>query len=68
MQLKKIPGRIVLYARDVQNITGKSLRSSQRLIQKIRRINGDAIGSFVTMKEICKYCKVEEEEVQKFIF
>jgi hypothetical protein len=67
MDVKKIPGRILLYSRDIENITGKSRRTSQRLIQKIRQIYGDSGESFVTMKEVCKHLRLEEEDVMKFI-
>jgi hypothetical protein len=67
MELRKIPSRIAIYARDVQNITGKSLRSSQRLIRKIRLAFGETGQPFVTVKEFCKYCRMEEEEVRNFL-
>jgi hypothetical protein len=67
MSLNKIPGRAVLYTSDVKNITGGSTRASQRLMRKIRQAFGETGQRFVTVKEFSKFCKMEEEEVQKYL-
>jgi hypothetical protein len=33
---QRIPKRIILYAKDVENITGKKARTASNLLQKIR--------------------------------
>ena len=58
---------MVLYTRDVMNITGRSRRTAYRLMQKIRHFFGKSEAGFVTLKEFCIYCEMEEEEVMKYL-
>ena len=67
IELKKIPERIVLYPRDVANIIGKSQRTAQRLIDTIRAAFGDHGQNFVTVRELCIFCNMEEEAVRRFL-
>ena len=50
---KRIPKRIVLYAKDVENITGKKARTASNLLQRIRKQNKKPKNAFVTVKEFC---------------
>lgn len=67
IQQKKIPQKIVLYPQDVANIIGKSQRTAQRLIDTIRAAFGDHGQNFVTVKELCIFCNMDEEAVQRFM-
>ncbi len=62
-----MPTRIVLYARDIANLSGRSPRTSRRLLQKIRLSYGKEPGDFVTIEEFCAYCGLEEEKVKQFL-
>ena len=67
MELRKIPDRIVLYPRDIVNITGRNIRTAQRIIKKIREANGKASNGFVTREEFCASYNIKEEDIKKFI-
>lgn len=64
---KKIPARIVLYPRDVENITGRSGRTARKLLQKIRIAVGKSPDEFVTIQEFCGFYGISEELVREFI-
>lgn len=64
---KIIPDRMVIFARDIQNITGRSERTSRLLMQKIRKALGKKVGQFISIAEFCRYTGLCEEEVQSFL-
>ncbi|MEH6306171.1 hypothetical protein RYH73_10990 [Olivibacter sp. CPCC 100613] len=59
------PKRIVIYAQDVSNLTGKSIRQAQRLLKDIRFVLGKEIHQPVTVKEFADYMGIEVEEVEQ---
>ena len=65
--MNKIPPRIIIYAKDVENITGRRRRTAYLLMQKIkahyRKTNEDCI----TITEFCMYMKIEEKLVREFL-
>jgi hypothetical protein len=65
--IKKIPLRVVLYPRDVENITGRRGRTARRLLQKIREAFGKQPHEFITIKEFCMFTGIEEELVKDFL-
>jgi hypothetical protein len=67
MEPKKIPHRNKLFPRDIQKIIGKSLRTCQRLVRRIRMAYGETTLRFVTIKEFCRYFKMKEKDVRKFL-
>ncbi|MGN7722284.1 hypothetical protein [Chitinophaga sp. 22620] len=64
---KMIPNRIVIFARDVQNITGRSERTSRLLLQKIRESLGKKKGQYISVAEFCQLTGLNEEEVRGFL-
>jgi hypothetical protein len=64
---KRIPKRIVLYAKDVENITGKKTRTAANLLQRIREQNKKPKNAFVTVKEFCRFTGIPEDEVREFL-
>jgi hypothetical protein len=64
---KTIPNRIVIYAQDVKNITGRSERSARSILQRIRTIHNKGAGQFITISEFCQYAGLKEEEVKRFL-
>jgi hypothetical protein len=65
---QKIPPRIVIYAKDIQNITGRKERTARRLLAQIRlRLNKHS-HELVTVKEFCNYTGIAEEEVRQYLF
>lgn len=67
MPVKKIPIRIVVHSKDVENITGLMPRTARKLLQSIRQAFGKPKGSLVTSREFCYYTGIEEELVQDFL-
>ena len=63
----KMPRRIVIYAKDVENMTGRKSRASRMLLQRIREKLGKERDAFVTVKEFCLFTGIAEEEVVKFL-
>lgn len=64
---KKMPKRIVIYAKDVENITGRKIRAARKLLQRIRQQNKKPKDAFVTVKEFCKFTGMGEDEVREFL-
>lgn len=64
---KKVPDRIVIYARDIKNITGCSERTARQMISRIRIAYNKSAGQYITISEFCKYKGLREEEVSKFL-
>lgn len=63
----KMPLRVVLFPRDVENITGRSGRTARKLLQKIREALGKSNNEFVTVKEFCAFTGIEEELIKDFL-
>ncbi|MBI2730363.1 MAG: hypothetical protein HYX40_06380 [Sphingobacteriales bacterium] len=62
-----IPLRVVLYPKDVENITGRGSRTCRRLLQKIKQACGKSRNEFVTVKEFCLFTGISEELVKDFL-
>ena len=61
-----IPNRIVIYAKDVMNITGRKERAARKLIAKIRKKYNKENGTFIFVKEFCLFTGLEESLVTDF--
>lgn len=59
--------RIVIYAKDVMNITGKEKRASYRLLKRIRAKYNLPPEAFVTIDHFCKYTGIKEERMKDFL-
>lgn len=62
-----IPKRVVIYVRDVRNITGRSESGARALLQKIREELGKKPNQCITIMEFCEYTGIEEETVREFM-
>lgn len=62
--MNPVPTRLVNYAKNVQQITGRCERSSCYLLQQIRRYFNKHPKAFVTVEEFCVYTGLGEEEVR----
>ena len=63
----KIPARLVILSKDVENITGLSDRAARRLLQKIKEALGKLDFMFVTVNEFCLCTGIPEEDVKDFL-
>ena len=64
---KLVPNRIVIYARDIENITGRRERAARELLRRIREANGKRPGQFVTIAEFCQFTGLKESDVNLFM-
>ena len=62
-----IPPRVVLYTRDVENITGRRGRTSRQLLQKIRNALGKSKDEFITIKEFALFTGIDEDLIKDFL-
>lgn len=62
-----IPCRVVIYARDVMNITGLKEGASRLLLEKIRKHLGKTPSHSITIKDFCEFTRIEEETVREFM-
>lgn len=61
------PQRIIIYAKDVQRITGKSRRYGYHIMSKVRaRFRKDA-HQLVTVHEFCEWAGLPPEELSAFL-
>jgi hypothetical protein len=59
--------RIVIYAKDVQRITGKSESYSRRIIRRIRRAFGKEKHQMITLGEFCSFMKCDADEIITYL-
>lgn len=59
--------RICIYPKDVQRITGKSEKTSRRLLQKIRKSLGKEPHQYITTEEFAKYTGIEAHLIQNYL-
>jgi hypothetical protein len=65
--MNPIPNRVVIYAKDVANITGLRPRSSRKLLAAIRKANNKPLGSFITVQEFAAYTGIGEDLLRAFL-
>ncbi len=65
--MKTWPTRVVVYAKDIVTLTGRSERTAQRLLQKTRKLVGKTNDQYVTIEEFCRATGFKEEELKKII-
>ncbi|MBS1667817.1 MAG: hypothetical protein JST58_10610 [Bacteroidetes bacterium] len=63
-----IPKRIVIYAKDITNITGRKERTARKLLALIRKKYKKKKGDFITVKEFCEYTGIGIEQVTMFMY
>ena len=63
-----IPKRIVIYAKDVSNITGRRPRTARKLLAQIREKYKKKEGEFITIFEFCEFTGLKEENVKSFLY
>ena len=63
----RIPARVVLYPKDVENITGRRGSTARKLIQKIREALGKSKDEFITIKEFSLFTGIEEDLIKDFL-
>ena len=59
--------RVCIYPKDVQRITGKSEKSGQRLLKKIRKELGKEDHQFITKDEFATYSGISNEVIAEYL-
>ena len=62
-----VPIRIVIYAKDVMNITGLKERAARSLLARIRKKYRKKKGEFVSILEFCQFTSLAVELVRPFL-
>lgn len=62
-----IPNRIIVYPRDVMNITGRGEHAAINLLTKLRKDLKKPLRSLVTVEEFCEYTGIKENQVRPFL-
>ncbi|TWI83251.1 hypothetical protein IQ13_1359 [Lacibacter cauensis] len=63
----RIPARVVLYPKDVENITGRRGSTARKLIQRIREALGKSKHEFITIQEFSYFTGIDEELIKDFL-
>jgi siroheme synthase (precorrin-2 oxidase/ferrochelatase) len=64
---KNIPHRIVIYPKDIMLLTGKSERYSREILKKIKSHFKKEEHQIVTIKELCQYFGIEQNEIYNLL-
>ncbi len=59
---------LCLHALDVERITGKSYRTGNRILARIRKKKGKVKGQCVTLAELCEELQISYEEAERFLY
>ena len=62
-----IPNRIVIYAKDIMNITGRKERAARKLLARIRKKYKKENGDFISVDEFCEFTSLKKESVSTFL-
>lgn len=65
--MNSLPNRIVIYTKDVSNMTGLSDKASRKLLRLIRIKYSKSRGSFITVEEFAAYTGIKEEAIRPFL-
>ncbi|MEO6692209.1 MAG: hypothetical protein ABIO44_07720 [Saprospiraceae bacterium] len=64
---ERVPNRIVIYTKDVENITGKKERASRKLLHKIRIHFNKKSSEYITVEEFAEFTGIKSESIHKFL-
>ena len=64
---QRIPNRIVIYAKDIMNITGLKERAARTLLARIKAHCKKRNGELVTIDEFCEFTGVKKATVHDFL-
>jgi archaellum biogenesis ATPase FlaH len=62
-----IPNRILIYAKDIMNITGRKERAARKLLANIRKKYKKKKGEFISIDEFCEFTSLKKESVREFL-
>ncbi len=59
--------RIIIYPKDIQNITGKKDQAARKLYHRIRQALNKPHNGIITIDEFCNFTGVSKEEIKPFL-
>jgi hypothetical protein len=59
--------RLVIFAKDIQRITGRGERHARGLIRKVKQAYGKDAHQFLTIDEFCDYSGLKKEDILSII-
>lgn len=62
-----VPARLVIYSKDIENITGRRPRTAQAILQKIKKHYNKRKFEYITIYEFCEFMQIKEELVREFL-
>lgn len=62
-----LPPRIVIYPKDIENITGRRQRTAQEILRKIKKHYNKKRFDLITVHEFCEFMGMKEEFVREFL-
>jgi hypothetical protein len=65
--MNALPHRIVIYAKDIMNITGCSSRTARRKLAEIRKKFNKPKQAYISIEEFCAFTGLREERVAAFL-
>lgn len=65
--MKTIPNRIVIYAKDIENITGRKPRTCYTILSKIKAHYQKKKDDLITIREFCAFFRIDEELIKDFL-
>ena len=65
--MRPLPARIVIYPKDIENITGRRPRTAQDILRKIKKHYNKSKFDFITIHEFCEFMRMKEEFVREFL-
>jgi hypothetical protein len=65
--MNPIPNRIVVYPKDVMNITGRRERTARLLLTRIRKKLRKKRSEFISLEEFCSFTGLKPEHVTNFL-
>jgi hypothetical protein len=65
--MNTIPTRVVIYTKDVSNMTGLCDKASRKLLRLVRIHFGKPKRSFVTVQDFATYTGIREETIKPFL-
>jgi hypothetical protein len=65
--MRSVRNRIVLQTKDIMLITGKSERTSRRMLKEIRKSARNSKVSFVSLEQFCAFTGMTREEVIPYL-
>ncbi len=65
--MKTMPHRVVIYAKDLENLTGRKPRTCHTMMEKMRKFFRKSKDQFITVKECSEFLNIPEELIRDFL-